>query len=94
MSTPTLSTRPASTLGDRVAASEKDGVVLLCCPACEDVLRGIEGSTRECACGQSRIALRHDGHVEFSPRTARLLLIPWERFDGLRGAGEGSVAVL
>lgn len=94
MSMPPPNTKAESNLGDRVVASEKDGIVLLCCPACEDVLRGIEGSTRECACGQSRIALRHDGHVEFSPRTARLLLIPWERFDGLRGAGEGSVAVL
>ena len=75
-------------------ASESDGVVLLCCSACEDVLRGVEGNVRRCACGRSQIELRHSGRVIASPDDARLLLIPWEQFDGARAGDRGTWTVL
>ena len=75
-------------------ASEKEGVVLLCCSACDDVLRGVEGNVRRCACGRSKIELWHSGRVVASPDDARLLLIPWEQFDGSRPGDRGTWTVL
>ena len=74
---------------------ESRGLLLLNCPKCEDVVRGVEGRTRQCFCGTCIITLDHESRVTVAPRSvARVIEIPWTDYDGARPGSRGSWQML
>jgi hypothetical protein len=74
---------------------EQDGPLLMNCPKCEDVLRGVEGHTRRCFCGACSITVDGDSRVTVEPaELVRVIRIPWGDYDGARPGCRGSWSML